>query len=408
MKSFSRRQFIQAALAASAVGATVPRWATLAGAQPLAPNEGMLVVVTLRGGWDSLSVLAPRAGERRAAYEAARGGIALEAGTLLPATDDHGFHPSLPLLADRYATGQVALVDGVGMPANRGSHFVSTAMVWAATPTPSSTGWVGRHLDGHADQRDELMSVAVASAVPLHMQGAVNQCAALPPGVGLWGADTSYRHERAAYEAVRAFADTPLDRGPWANDIAATGAYALDKAAVTGALSTSAGNTPGLRRDMELAAHVLNADIGTRVVAVETSGYDTHGVQNRSLSHLLGQLDAAIDHFFATLTTGRHNRVMVLVVSEFGRKAPANASLGTDHGHAGIAMAVGPNVAGGLHSESPSISTPDRHGSMVPTIDLRHVYASVVDDWLGGDSVESLGGQYPALDLVSAPPGVAV
>lgn len=405
MNALSRRQFLRSAVASAAVGAAVPRWAYAAGAQPLGPSEGMLVVVTLNGGCDSLSVLVPRSGARRTAYEAARRDIAIGASSLLAATDDHGLHPNLPRLAERYAAGKVAVIDGVAMPNNLRSHFVSTAVSQSASLTPRTTGWLGRHLDGYPDRADELMSVTVSPVVPLHLQGAVSQAAALPPGVGLWGADTTWRHERTAYDAVRAFAAAPLGRGPWADQIAATGGYALDKAAVSGSLATSAGTTAGIRRDMELAAHVLNADIGTRVVGVQTSGYDTHASQNTTMPRLLGDLDGAIDHFFATLAPERHNRVMVLVVSEFGRMAPMNASLGTDHGHAGLALAIGANVAGGLHSELPSIDAVDKHDSLVPSVDLRQVYATVIDRWLGGDSTESVGGQHGHLDFVAAPPG---
>lgn len=405
MTALSRRQFLQAAVAATAVGATVPRWATLVGAQPLASHEGMLVVVTLTGGCDSLDVFVPRVGPRRAAYERARGSLAIDAASLTPATDDHGLNPNLPLLASRYAAGDVALIDGVGMPVNLRSHFVSTAVVQSASTTATPTGWLGRHLDAYPERSDELQSVAVSPVVPHHLRGAVNECAAMSPGIGLWGGDTRHRFERTAHDAIRAFADVSVNRGPWADDIAATGAYALNKAAVSGSLSQSAGPGAGIGRDLVLAAHVLNADIGTRVVAVQMTGFDTHAGQRRAMSKLLGELDQAIDRFFATLSAARHNRVMVLVVSEFGRVVPMNASLGTDHGHAGLAMAIGPNVVGGLHSELPNLEAPDEHDSLVPTVDMRQVYATILDGWLGGDSTQSLGGRYTPLGLVAAPPG---
>lgn len=405
MTSLSRRRFLQAAVAASAVGATIPRWMMPAGALPLASDEGMLLVVNLGGGLDSLSLLVPSDGARRSAYEAARGSEALAAGSLPPATVDHGFNPSLTHLSNRFSAGGVALVDGIGLPESLRSHSLSTAAVQSASLTPIPTGWLGRHLDGYSDRGDELMSVAVSSTVPLHVRGDVNQAAAMPPGTGMWGTDPNNRVDQTTADAVRAFSNSPADHGPWADLIAATGERALDKASLSVGLPTSSTAPRGIRQDMEIAAHVFNADIGTRVVAVGAGGYDTHGSQNTKTAHLLGELDQAIEGFFATLASDRHNRVMVLVVSEFGRKPGLTSSLGSDHGYAGISMLIGPNVAGGLHSESPSLTNLDAQDCMIPTIDLRSLYAPVLDGWLGGDSNAVLGGTYSPLGVIAASPG---
>lgn len=403
--TISRRNFLQAAVAASAVGAAVPRWMMPAGAQPLSADEGMLLVVDLRGGCDALSVLVPSAGERRRDYESARGSEALAATSLLPATVDHGFHPALSGVAARFARGEVAVVDGIGLPISLRSHSVSSRAVQAASVEPLGTGWLGRHLDGYIDRNDELMSVAVSSTVPLHVVGDVNVAAALPAGGGMWGANPDWRFDQTTADAVRAFASSPIERGPWADRIALTAARALDKAALTNGLSTASTARSGLERDMEVAAHVFNADIGTRVISVGAGGYDTHASQNASLRRYLTQLDLAIEGFFAVLSPELANRVMVLVVSEFGRKAAVTASLGSDHGHAGISLLIGSNVAGGLHSQSPSLTALDGQGSLVPTVDLRRMYATVLDQWLGGDSNAVLGATFDPLGLIAAAPG---
>lgn len=403
----SRRTFLQSAVAASVVGAAVPRWMMPAGAQPLGPNEGMLLVVNLGGGLDGLSAFVPSAGDRRLAYEAGRGAEALAVNSLLPATVDHGFHPSLPRLAARFAAGNVAVVDGVGLPISLRSHTVSSAAVQSGSQSPLKTGWLGRHLDGYVDRNDELMSVAVSSTVPHHLRGAVNAAAAMPSGVGMWGANPEWRFDQTTADAVRAFAAAPIGRGPWADEVARTGATALDKAALTAGLPTSSSAPYGLARNSEIAAHIFNADIGTRVVAVSTSGYDTHAAQRSTLTQLLSLLDRSIDGFFSALSPALHNRVLVLVVSEFGRKLAHTASLGSDHGHAGLAMLIGSNVAGGLHSEPASLTTLDAQGSLIPTVDLLRVYSTVIDRWLGGDSNEVLGGTHDHLDLIAAGPGSA-
>lgn len=405
--TISRRTFLQTAVAASAVGATVPRWMMPAGAAPLGPDEGMLVVVDLGGGADSLSVLVPSAGDRRLAYAAGRGSEALDAASLLPATVDHGFNPAMPRLASRFAIGDVAVIDGIGLPVSLRSHSVSADAVQSASVTPLHTGWLGRHLDGYVDRSDELMSVAVSPTVPLHVKGDVNDAAALPAGVGMWGANPDWRFDQTTADAVRAFAAAPTGRGPWADRVAQIGSRALDKAALTTGISGSSSAPSGIRQDMEIAAHVLNADIGTRVVSVGMGGYDTHAGQNNLLARNLSALDQAIDGFFAALSPNLHSRVLVLVVSEFGRKLANTSSMGTDHGYAGLSLLIGSNVAGGLHSESPSLTDLDVHGSLIPTVDLRRLYAAVLDNWLGGDSNAVLGKTFDPLGVIAAGPGTS-
>lgn len=400
----TRRHFLQAVLATAAAGMTVPRWMQEAAAAPLGPADGVLVVVTLRGGCDPLGVLVPRAGERRSHYEAARGEIALAADTLLNIDPELGLSPELPRLAQRFAAGDVALVPGVGLPASERSHFAATDLMRSGAGTVQSTGWLGRHLDGLAGSGG-VHGLTVSTSVPHHLRGAAADVVALPLDLHLWGSDTTRRFERAAHDAIRAFAEEPTGAGPWGDRIAAAGAHAVDAAAVVGPAAAIKPDPNRLARDLETAAQVINADVGARALAVETGGYDTHAMQHQAMPVLLADLDAALEGFWTSLDAGRHGQTAVLVVSEFGRTVAANSSLGTDHGHAGMTMLVGPNVAGGIHGELPSLVDLDDRGNLVPSVDHREVYATAIDQWLGGDASSVLGGSFPTLDLFAAPPG---
>jgi uncharacterized protein (DUF1501 family) len=154
-----------------------------------------------------------------------------------------------------------------------------------------------------------------------------------------------------------------------------------------------------------MAARAVNADLGTRCVSVERQGWDTHANQAEAHGNLLAELDRGLDAFFATLAPSFQQRTTVLVVSEFGRRASENAGSGTDHGAAGMAFVVGDNVKGGFYGANPSLSTFDAAGSLVPTVDIRSVYASVLGPWLGGDARGLLGGTYEDLKLFRAGPG---
>jgi uncharacterized protein (DUF1501 family) len=142
------------------------------------------------------------------------------------------------------------------------------------------------------------------------------------------------------------------------------------------------------------------------VIGVTLRGWDTHYAQTNIHSGLLSQLDFAIEQFFATLSNAYRNRVTLLVQTEFGRRPEQNGSLGTDHGTANLMLLVGQNVRGGLHAAAPSLDRFDGRGNLIPTVDYRSVYGSVLEGWLGADGREVLGGPFEHLDLFAAAPGV--
>ena len=100
---------------------------------------------------------------------------------------------------------------------------------------------------------------------------------------------------------------------------------------------------------------------------------------------------------------------LLLSFSEFGRRITENGSKGTDHGAASPMLAMGGLVRGGLYGTAASLNpdpanpTLENDGADVHfETDFRSVYAKVIDNWLGGDSVGVLGGNFrkPGLDFV--------
>ena len=145
--------------------------------------------------------------------------------------------------------------------------------------------------------------------------------------------------------------------------------------------------------------------LGTQVFWVQTGGFDTHASQNTitgRYADLMTSLNDGLLAFYTDLRNqGLLDDVLVLEFSEFGRRVSENGSSGTDHGAAGLMMAIGGRVAGGLYGTAPTLAdTPDN-----PTLenggrdvshetDFRSVYARVIDDWLGSSSVSVLGGDF--------------
>ena len=98
---------------------------------------------------------------------------------------------------------------------------------------------------------------------------------------------------------------------------------------------------------------------------------------------------------------GLLNSTLLLSFSEFGRRVSENGSKGTDHGAASVLLAMGGGVHGGLYGTAASLSPDGSNptlengaGDVHYETDFRSVYAKVIDNWLGGDSVGVLGGNF--------------
>jgi uncharacterized protein (DUF1501 family) len=129
-------------------------------------------------------------------------------------------------------------------------------------------------------------------------------------------------------------------------------------------------------------------------------GFDTHENQRYDLEQkLLPDLDAALEVFFAELDDP--SPVVVMVWTEFGRRAAANLS-GTDHGAANDVIVIGDRVAGGLYGAQPSFNPTqlDASGNLRGSIAFESIYAELLDRFLGGDSNSVLGGAFPHVSFM--------
>jgi uncharacterized protein (DUF1501 family) len=113
--------------------------------------------------------------------------------------------------------------------------------------------------------------------------------------------------------------------------------------------------------------------------------------------------DGMLAFYTDLLNQGLLNDTLILQFSEFGRRITENGSQGTDHGAAGLMMAVGGSVRGGIYGTAPSLrAAPDNPTLENNSSDVRHetdfraVYARVIDSWLGADSRGILGGDFRA------------
>jgi uncharacterized protein (DUF1501 family) len=162
-----------------------------------------------------------------------------------------------------------------------------------------------------------------------------------------------------------------------------------------------------LSEQLKLAALLLGANLGTRIITIHWGSFDTHGDQLENHDPQLSTLSRALSSFKADLAArGVEQDVTTLVFSEFGRRVEENGG-GTDHGAGGLMMMMGSAVKGGWAAEFPGCASSAGldDGNLKVATDFRSVYQAVIDEWLGDDPAAILpGGPFPDL---SRPDGLS-
>lgn len=406
MSLMQRRRFLQGALLAGGAAVATPTILADQVAAASTGNDTILVTVTLAGGNDGLNTFGPFG---NGIYRDLRGRMAISESGAHAAGDSQYFHPSLRRLATRYRRGDVAVVRGVGDPGLDRSHFSNLARWQTGLPDGriAGTGWLGRWLDGST--ANQFTGVAIGGqGVPLHLRGASADVTDLPRhGGALYGSDRSDQRDQRMYRAIRQMG-AESNRAAWVNRVGQVNALSIDAAQAVSAAYRTDLPEGRLLPDMVLAGRLINLNLGTRVLNVWQSGYDTHdnqiGANSAVGDHadLLNELDAALDSFFSTLSAAMAERVVVMVYSEFGRRVEPNGSSGTDHGTANHVFFLGRRVKGGMYGDPPPLRSLDDRGDLRVSMDFRELYATVVEDVLSGSSEQVLGQSYRTHEIFGA------
>jgi uncharacterized protein (DUF1501 family) len=408
----TRRDFVRGGVAAFTVGFAAPKFlCDLALAQGAASRN--LVVVYLSGGNDSLSMVVPYADPF---YASRRPTIGLAAGQVLQIGRDSagnslGLHPRLVGLRSIFDQGRLALIQRTGYENSSRSHFQGTD-IWS-TASPTSTqgpGWLGRYLDTLPAPVDPLAAWNTTGQTPHALQARLVGVPAIPnPATYAFQSPnnaTEALNERAFATKISSHVAVNRPHLAFVNSTAQAAFATLDRVVSVAnyAPSVTYANN-GFAQALRTVAGALARGIGTRVFWVQTGGYDTHsaqGTQNGGYATLMSTLNDGLFAFYTDLNNqGLLSQTMIIQFSEFGRRIQENGSAGTDHGAGSIMMAMGGPVRGGLYGTAPSLNpnspTLENGGNDVRyETDFRSVYARVIDNWLGGDSVNVLAGDFRA------------
>jgi uncharacterized protein (DUF1501 family) len=409
----SRRIFIRDGVATVTLGLSAPAFlSAIAQAQGLPSRR--LVVVYLGGGNDALNTLVSY---QDPSYYSRRPSIAIPAGQVLQVGADAagralGLHPRLGGLLNIFNEGHLALVQRSGYANSSRSHFEASDIWGTANPQSyTGSGWLGRYLDTLPRPVDALAAWNTTGETPRALLSGTTGVPAIPSASTYTYASPNRGsvalEERSAAQIMASNPATGRPHLAFVNSTSRGAIETLDRVAqATAYTPTVQYPNNGFALALRTVAGAIVKNVGSRVYWVQTGGYDTHAQQGQGggggYAGLMGTLGDGLWAFYSDIRNqGLANDTTVIVFSEFGRRISENGSNGTDHGAAGLMMAMGGLVRGGLYGTAASLAPgsptlENNSGDVHYETDFRSVYAKLLDQWLGVNSVPILSGDFRA------------
>jgi len=404
----TRRQFVVGCSAgiAALMGS---RLTGLALGAPPAVNHTLLIV-SLRGGWDGLTVVPPLGNDHKH-YADARPSLKIPEANLIKLSDEFGLNPALAPLAELYTDRHLAVVQAAGLTLNTRSHFDAMESIELGMPgeRQGTSGWLGRALRSIGG--GDLSAVAVGAQSTIFSGSPAISMSDFSELAIEWD-DSVKRAQRAALAR--------LYDGP--SSVHAAGARTLaaikriEELGTLGDVTSPKAKYPEheFGNHLRLVATLIKRGVGLRAATVELGGWDTHEGQGEAGGgHIGGQLEAlaaGLAAFYRDLDNGRPtfaSRTTVVVMSEFGRTVAENGSGGTDHGHGSVILVLGGKVQGGrVVGAWPGLAADARFDGvdLDVTTDYRQIVSEVLSGTMGlPDISETFPGfsPGPSLELIA-------
>lgn len=353
-----------------------------------------LVVLSLRGGFDGLSAIAPIGDPD---YYKARPTIALPKSQAIAADGLFGLHPGLAPLLGMWNGGNLAAVHAIGQREPSRSHFAAMEeLERAAAGTSLRTGWLERML-GAAGATGPLAGVSMGSAMPARLFGGPARDVSMASVDGfLLAGDSANRKMAAALRTMYADAPGVLAGPAQAADAALAATGTVRGAAYTPANGAVYPATP-LGAALRDIARLVKAEVGLAAAAVDSGDWDMHealgtGVKGQRMYDNLFAVSSALAAFAADLGPVGMAKVTLVTVSEFGRRVQENASRGVDHGNGNAMLLMGGGVRGGkVYGTWPGLAPAALvAGDLAATTDYRMVIGEILQKRCGLGALDAV------------------
>jgi uncharacterized protein (DUF1501 family) len=399
----SSRRDVLMALGTLFAWACLPKLARAEGRDP------RLLTIVLRGALDGLAAVAP-VGDPD--WISLRGDNALRLDDKAPALrldDFFALNPAMPSLHGMFAAKEAIVVHAAATSYRERSHFDGQDILESGVERPGAvrTGWLNRMLAGLAAEGpiggNGGRVFAVGPVMPLIVRGPA-PVLAWSPRQALPASDDTIMRLLALYRHTDPEFAQALESRIRLDALVREGSFAKKP--------TSQNTGPRLAQlrayfaeAVGAAAKFLAQPDGPRIGALALDGWDTHyneGIANGQLAQLLGALDDALAAAKNNLGLVWRQTVVVLV-TEFGRTARINGTLGTDHGTGTVALLAGGALNGGrVIADWPGLKPRDllENRDLRPTTDVRAVLKGVLTDHLRAEDHALTAEVFPGSDGV--------
>ena len=366
-------------------------------------KDPVIVVLQMSGGNDYLNTTIPYAD---GIYRDSRPVVGVPEDRIIKIDDQIGFHPEMAPIKELYDAGDMAIIHGVGYADSPRSHFRSMDIWHTCEPDKIGTeGWLGkvtRELD--PNKENVLTAVSFGAALPraLALPGVPVACVDDLDNYGLLPGIANEQRNKILDRFARMYSPT-IGTGAVMDYLGQTGLDTLEGADIlkdAPKMYSSTVEYPDstIAKKLKGIAQVHLANFGTRVFYCDHGSFDSHSNQVGMHDKLWKDVSEGIRAFFADLR--EHNaseNVIMFLFSEFGRRVIDNGS-GTDHGAGGVAFALGDQIKGGQYGEFPSMKPEHlEQGDVVPNVDFRGVYSTMVEEWFGLDANPIVNGNFEKL-----------
>lgn len=380
----SRRTFLKGlgAVTAGGVIATMQGGVFGSGAYAAADSGNVIVVLSLRGGADGLSLVVPYSDRN---YVTLRPTIGIPPSMLLQTNGTFGLHPNFAPLQQMWQSGRIAAIHGVGQPTANLSHFSAIAQMEEADPDSSvPVGWVNR-LVGMLAPDALIGATQIGDSVPhTQLYGPQTTLSAGDiDNMQVFGPDGAMPERIAGLDVVWDQASGKLGQaGRDAISTAEVWAPVIQQP--DGSQNGAVYPSGALGSSLAASARVIRSGAGVSVLTVDHPGWDMHAglgtLSSGSMHGMIDELARAINAFFTDLGS-LGDSVTLVTISEFGRRVQENGDAGLDHGWGNVMLLFGGGVKGGYYAREWQGLSPKGipHGNLKVTTDYRSVLWALVN-----------------------------
>ena len=377
-----------------------------------------IVLVDLAGGNDGLNTLIPLnvysdyVNMRPTTHVASAAALNLNLidSSLQGTNQDLALHPIMTGMFNLFDQDQLRILQSVGYDSINKSHFASIDIYNTGNDgnnwnNGNNSGWMGRFMENHYSDLMPVnypMGIQIGSpntslgfhgvnehglAMNLTGQDSDNFYSVLSGLSGEYPTDFPDSHYGTELQYI---VDTDASSNVYAQAISSS---------FNDGSNFSGANYPDtdLADQLKTVARLMRGGIETKIYLVKLGGFDTHANQVQGAGdlqgrhyNLLDELSTAVEAFMRDLNSDSlAEDVVGITISEFGRKAKENGSLGTDHGKVAPVFIFGQPVQSGISGVNVDLNeATEDNDFQIDTVqfDYRQSLATLMQDFLGSDS----------------------